>query len=90
MTSRFTAGYFKRLKRLPKDVQRRTIKTLELLEQDARYPSLHFKELSARHGAWSARVSRDYRMVGYRDAEVIEWFWVGPHDQYDKLLNRLS
>ena len=89
MPSRFTEGYFKLLKRLPKDVQRRTIKTLELLERDPRYPSVHFKEVSEKHGAWSARVSRDYRMVGYREGEVIEWFWVGSHDQYDKLLDRM-
>lgn len=90
MTFRFTAGYFKLLKRLPKHVQRRTIKTLELLEQDSRHPSLHFKRVSDRREAWSVRVSRDYRMVGYRDGGDVEWFWVGPHDQYDKLLDRLD
>ena len=90
MTSRFTKGYLKRLRRLPGHVKERAVKALELLEQDERYPSLHFKEVSEPERAWSIRVSQDYRMVGYREGDVVTWFWIGTHGDYDKLLKRLG
>jgi plasmid maintenance system killer protein len=65
------------------------LKALELLGQDERYPSLHFKEVSAKEHAWSIRVSQDYRMVGYREGDAVTWFWIGTHGDYDKLLSRL-
>lgn len=89
MTFGFARGFEKRLAKVPSHIQRRAIKSLELLEVDPRHPSLHFKEVSSAEGAWSVRVSRSYRMVGYRLDEHVEWFWIGPHDQYDKLLSRL-
>lgn len=40
----------------------------------------------------SVRVNRDYRAAGVRltPSEIV-WFWIGGHDEYDKLLeNRKS
>lgn len=88
MTFGYSSRFAKHLRRLPDHVQRRAFKALEVLELDPRYPSLHFKEVSKRSGLWSARVSQEYRLLGYRDDDHIEWFWVGPHDQYDKLIAR--
>jgi mRNA-degrading endonuclease RelE of RelBE toxin-antitoxin system len=48
VTSRFTKGYLKRLKRLPAHIQKRVLKTLDLLDADERYPGLHFKEVSSK------------------------------------------
>lgn len=90
MTFAFTKGYVKRLKRLPADVRTRSLKSLELLEADPRYPSLHFKEVAPKEGAWSMRVSQSYRMVGYKEGERITWFWIGTHSEYDALLKRLG
>lgn len=89
MTSGFTTGYLKLLKRLPADVQDRALKALDLLHADERHPSLHFKEVSRKEAAWSVRVSQDYRMVGYRAGGRVTWFWIGKHDDYDTLLGRL-
>lgn len=90
MTSRFTKGYAKLLARLPAHAKKRAIKAAELLEHDSRHPGLHFKEVSKKEGAWCIRVSRDYRMVGYREADTVTWFWIGAHSAYDKLLARLG
>ncbi|MDT0632792.1 hypothetical protein RQM47_12585 [Rubrivirga sp. S365] len=90
MTFDFTKGYLKRLQKLPGHVQTRTLKALDRLDQDERYPSLHFKRVSEEEGAWSVRVSQDYRMVGYRQDDHVTWFWIGKHDDYDKLLDRLG
>jgi hypothetical protein len=46
---------------------------------------LHFKKVS---GYWVARISEDYRAVGIESAGTVAWFWIGPHDEYDRLLAR--
>jgi len=88
--SRFTKGYAKLLARQPGHVKKRATKSVELLESNPRYPGLHFKEVSRKESAWSIRLSKDYRMVGYRDADTVSWFWIGTHGAYDKLLQRLK
>lgn len=91
MTFRYTKRFVKQFKRLPAPIKKRANKSLDLLlEGDERYPSLHFKRVSQKSEIWSVRVNKDYRMLAFRDGEDVEWFWVGPHDQYDKLLDRLD
>ena len=34
---------------------------------------------------WSARVSRNIRVVGKRSGDTVEWAWIGTHNQFDKL-----
>jgi mRNA-degrading endonuclease RelE of RelBE toxin-antitoxin system len=89
VTHLFTSGYAKLLRRLPNQIKRRAVKTLELLDADESHPSLHFKEVARHASGWSVRVSGDYRMVGYREGDVMTWFWIGKHDAYDLLLRRL-
>lgn len=66
------------------------MKAVELLADDDKHPGLHSKEVSGKMGAWSVRVSKDYRMVGYRDGETVTRFRIGTHTNYDKLLKRLG
>ncbi|MCU1349996.1 MAG: hypothetical protein JWO56_3026, partial [Acidobacteria bacterium] len=38
----------------------------------------------------SARVGRSYRAVGVlTNSDEVVWFWLGPHEQYEKLLYTL-
>jgi hypothetical protein len=34
----------------------------------------------------SARVGLQYRAVGELVGDTITWFWIGSHDEYDRLL----
>jgi hypothetical protein len=36
---------------------------------------------------WSARVGGGYRALAMIQGDEAEWFWIGPHDEYDRLLN---
>ncbi len=39
-----------------------------------------------REGSWSIRVTRnDYRAICQRAGETCSWYWVGPHDEYDRI-----
>jgi hypothetical protein len=44
---------------------------------------LHFKRVGR---YWSARVSDAYRALGLDHPNGIYWFWIGTHDEYDRLI----
>ena len=35
------------------------------------------------------RINLQYRALGIRDDDTIAWFWIGLHDDYDRMLARL-
>ena len=35
---------------------------------------------------WSAKVTEDYRALGIMEGDTVIWFWVGTHDEYERLL----
>jgi len=52
---------------------------------DPGHPSLRFKKLQGSKDQWSVRVSEQYRCVGVRDGDTIQWFWIGTHNEFDNL-----
>ena len=36
---------------------------------------------------WSVRVGLHYRALGVPVADGVLWFWIGSHDEYERLLN---
>jgi len=84
-----TARFWKAYRRLDEAVRRQARAAYRLFEENPHHPSLHFKRVHPTQPIYSARVSIDYRAVGVRDGEEIVWFWIGPHDEYEKLIARL-
>jgi hypothetical protein len=68
---------------LPSEVQALADKNFEILKTYPRHPSLHFKRVGP---FWSVRVGSHYRALGHDVAEGIQWFWIGSHAEYDKLV----
>lgn len=68
---------------LPRDVRDVARKSFRLLKLDPRHPSLHFKRIGR---VWSARVGLQYRVLGVDVPDGIQWFWIGTHADYDKLI----
>jgi len=50
------------------------------------HPSLRFKCVNREEDLWSVRISRGYRALGILEKETVTWFWVGSHDDYERLL----
>jgi len=67
-------------------VQRRARAAYRLLQQDPSHPSLRFKLVHASRPIYSVRIGLAYRALGVRDGDVIIWFWIGSHADYDRLL----
>ena len=54
------------------------------LRNDPRHPSLRLKKVGR---FWSARVGLHYRALAKDRDEGLAWFWIGPHDRYDRLIS---
>ena len=89
MTSRTARRFRDCLARLPAEVRRQAAKAYELFAHDPWHPSLRFKRVHASRAIYSVRISLDYRAVGVLAGEDIVWSWIGPHEEYDRLLRGL-
>ncbi|MCE5267254.1 MAG: hypothetical protein LLG00_05155 [Planctomycetaceae bacterium] len=86
----YTTGQFRRLSAsLPRHVQRQARQAYRLFQRDRSHPGLHFKRVHPDPPMYSARVGIGYRAVGVLDGDVIAWFWIGSHANYDRLLAEL-
>ena len=85
MNSRATSAFWSRYHALPPEARQLADKAYDLWRGNHCHPSLHFKKVGA---YWVARISEDYRAVGIESAGTVAWFWIGPHDEYDRLLAR--
>jgi hypothetical protein len=66
------------------EIQRLADECFAHLKRDPRHPSLRFKRVGPFR---SARVGRSHRVLGLDTQDGIIWFWIGPHDEYDRLID---
>ena len=86
MIGKATASFWACFDRLPLAVQEAARRKYGLWKIDPFHPSLHFKELVP--DLWSTRINLQYRALGRRRADTITWFWIGTHEEYDRLIGR--
>lgn len=72
---------------LPPEIQEQAAKQYALFAENPLHRSLRLKQIG---NIWSVRVSRSYRAVATREADLFTWFWIGPHDQYEEILKRMK
>lgn len=89
MKSSVTKTFRKQLDQLPASIQEQAAKAYGLWRSDPYHNSLQFKRVSQRQPIYSARVGINYRVLGLLEENHIYWFWIGNHDEYDELLQRL-
>jgi len=88
VTSRTNADFWKCFNALPEDVQAQARQKYRLWQTDSFHPSLHFKPLLG--NVWSVRISQSYRAIRRKMENLIVWFWIGTHAEYDELLKRME
>lgn len=89
MKSRTTISFRVAFAGLPKQVQDQVRQAYRQFKQDPNYPSLRFKKVHPGLPIYSARINKDYRAVGQLEGDIVIWFWVGSHTDYDRLLSQL-
>jgi len=82
---RATARFWTSLARLPEPIQRVAHQNFKLLKKNPAHPSLHFKRIG---NLWSARVGINYRAIAVEDGADFIWVWIGPHDEYQRMIKQ--
>lgn len=89
MKSMTTAQFWRLYNALPDDVQRRADSAYELWQITPHAHSLYFKRVGKQQPIYSVRIGLGYRALGILEEDAILWFWIGPHDEYERLLKAL-
>jgi hypothetical protein len=87
MKHRATPRFWTCYRALSAEVQQLADRSYELLKNDPRHPSLHFKRIGK---LWSARVGLHYRALAIEDGDDLLWVWIGTHAEYDGFIRRQS
>ncbi len=77
------AEFWKCYDALPQDIQEQADKQWALFATNPNHSSPRFKEIGP---YWSVRVNRGYRAPARRRGNDLYWFWIGPHDEYERIL----
>ena len=73
--------------RLPPPVQKIARKNFRLWQKEPTLKSLGFKRI--KNDLWSVRAGSGFRALAtFEDGRYL-WFWIGSHDDYERLLREL-
>jgi hypothetical protein len=86
MKSQVLPSFWDAYRALDETIRRRARKAYRLWGENPFHPSLHFKCVNAEEGAWSVRISQNYRAIGILDQDTVTWFWIGSHADYERFL----
>ena len=85
MKSSATSKFWRAYHSLPPGIRAEANKAYRLWAENPRHPSLRFE----RKGQyWSVRIARGWRALGRMHEGTVYWFWIGPHDEYERLLRK--
>jgi hypothetical protein len=74
---------------LPPEIQEQTRQAYARFRENPSHPGLRFKKVQTQGNVHSARITRDYRALGTVEGDEAVWFWVGSHDEYERLIKKL-
>jgi hypothetical protein len=89
LISHLSEDFLNCFRELPEGIRRKARKNYRLWKEDPSHPSLEFKRAHTRRPIYSVRVGIGWRALGLREGDTIIWFWIGPHNAYEKLLKQL-
>lgn len=87
MKSRTTRRFWVLFDQLPQDIQEQSQKAYERFRADPAYPGLRFKRVDDAEPIYSVRIGIHYPAVGLLNADTITWFWIGSHDDYERVIS---
>lgn len=86
MNSVTTDDFWALFRTLPKHIRKQAQQAYQQFLHDPFYQGLNFEEVDKRRHLWSVRITRGYRVLGFREGDVITWFWIGSHREYERLI----
>ncbi len=85
MKSLVLPSFWAEYARLDSETKQRAAKAYRLWVENPFHPSLHFKCINREENIWSVRVARGYWAIGILERDTVTWFWIGGHDDYERL-----
>ncbi|MCX7855747.1 MAG: hypothetical protein N2556_07215 [Anaerolineae bacterium] len=86
MKSQTTESFWKHYWALPPEIRQRARRIYKLWRENPAYPSLFFKRVKEDQPLYSVRIGLGYRALGLLKGDTVTWFWIGTHDEYERLL----
>jgi hypothetical protein len=86
--SRRTKQFNALLAALPADVQKQAHQAYKQFMQNPRRSSLRFKcvDDSEEPPWYSIRIGARFRALATVEGDLVSWFWIGTHAEYNKLI----
>ncbi len=78
-------SFWDNYERLPANIRKLADECYARLKSNPRHPSLHLKTIGR---YYSVRVGPHYRALAIEIPEGLLWFWIGTHDQYQRMLKK--
>ena len=82
-------SFWEAYSKLDERTKRAARKAFLIWKDDPFHPSLRFKCVVEKHGVWAVRITRRHRALGVWDKEEFTWFWIGDHDEYERIIKSL-
>jgi hypothetical protein len=86
VTSRTHRHFWTHFDRLPAEVQASAREKYHFWQRDPFHPPLQFKPLLG--NVWSVRIGSSHRALARRNGDLVVWFWIGTHEEYNNLVQR--
>ena len=88
--SALSPKFFDTYRHLPARIRAKARESYRLFAADpASVKFKAIKRLANGNQLCSARVTRDYRVLGVLMNDIVVWFWIGSHDNYERLIGEL-
>lgn len=87
MISCATPRFWRCYNALLPEIQKLAVKNFQLFKTNPQHPSLRFERKKPE--LWSVRVGSGHRALARQLDDNLIWFWIGPHDEYERLLRAL-
>jgi len=78
------SSFWKLYQVLPNNIKKAARKAFLLWQEHPFHPSLHFKCINRNQNVWSLRVSLEYRALCVLKKDIVAWFWIGNHKDYER------
>ncbi len=86
MISHITKDFRSNFKKLPDRIKFQARKNYLIWRKNPYHKSLQFKKIDKKNNIWSLRVGIGWRALGVKDKNVMIWFWIGSHEDYNELI----
>lgn len=88
MKSKASKSFWRLYYALPIAVQQQAQRAHQLWRENPSYPALQFKQVKQTvPPLYSVRImNTGYRALGELEGDIVTWRWIGPHDEYLRLL----